>query len=113
MEELGVIFYLILVFLLFFGVPIKHLIALFGSEEKLAQLYENPEDYRDLALIQVANMVFLFLVYLGAWLMLRNAGPGSFNGIMLLPFIVIYFTVMVIHQKKINRLARNNEARWE
>jgi|GEM_PF-5786945 len=111
MEIVQMVIYSVLFFGALFGVPIGHAINLLFKEEMINSRYKKPEEYKDMAIIQVANLLFLVMVYLGFWWFLRDAGSGSFNGIMMLPFLIIYISVMVIHQKKIGRLALNNEKR--
>jgi len=98
-----------LIILVFFGAPLKHLIIIVGKNRKIKAIYKKPHEYYRLAEIQVGNLVFILAVFFVFWLMLRNAGTGSFNGIMIMPFLIIYIVVLIVHEVKISRLKRNKK----
>jgi hypothetical protein len=45
--------------------------------------------------------------------MLRGAGSGSFNSIMLLPFLIIYIVSVIVVEKKIDKLPWVKAKRWK
>ena len=100
------IIYGFILFVIVFGVPIGHLLNLIKGKDKVSQIYENSDDYIRLASIQFFNAVFLILIFLGFWLMLKDEGSGTFNGIMLAPFLIIYVLVIIFVEKKIDKLPR-------
>lgn len=106
MDYIIPVFYGFIMFVIVFGVPISHLINLIKGKDKVIQIYENSEDYIRLAAIQIFNAVFLLLFFLGFWLMLKDEGSGTFNGIMITPFLAIYVLVAVSVEKKIDKLPR-------
>ncbi|KAA3639470.1 MAG: hypothetical protein DWP95_10515 [Proteobacteria bacterium] len=106
MEILLPIFYSVLFFILLFGVPIQHLVTLLRRDNRIKETYEKPQNYYRLAHIHVVNLIFIWTVLFLAWLYFRDAGSGSFNGIMLAPFLLIYIMLCVLIEKKINKLPR-------
>ena len=106
MESIFYYFYLALFFILLFGVPIQHLIKLMKRDNRIKETYEKPDDYYRLAHIHVVNLIFIWMVFFFAWLYFKDSGPGSFNGILLSPFLFIYIMICVLLEKKINKLSR-------
>jgi len=106
MTEILSVFTFALILLAVFGLPLNHLYQLIRDDGTIDSTYEEPEEYRHLAMIQVGNMGFLLVVYFVFWWILSSHGPGSISGILLLPFIIMYFVTLVTTEKKINRLVR-------
>ena len=106
MEVILPIFYSVLFFFLLFGVPIQHLVTLMRRDNRIKETYEKPEDYYRLAHIHVVNLILIWTVLFIAWLYFKDAGSGSFNGIMLAPFLLIYIMLCVLIEKKIGNLSR-------
>ncbi len=96
-----------------FGIPIGHLANLLKGKDRYSQIYQNNNDYSRLATLQILNGVFLLLVFLGFWLMLTDKVLGTFNGLMLAPFLIVYILLVINIEKKIDKLPRNNRKRWE
>lgn len=112
MEYIFATLFYIFLFLVVFGLPLEHLINLLKNQEKIVTIYESPPEYRKLAAIQVVNMVFLLVVFISFWWMLKDAGSGSFNVIMLLPFLLIYIAINVVTEKGIRKLPRIKKDNW-
>lgn len=104
-------FYGFILFVLVFGVSIGHLFNLIKGKDKISQIYESSENYIQLASIQVFNAVFLLMVFIGFWLMLKDEGSGTFNGIMMAPFFIIYVLVVIFVERKIDKLPRMKKHR--
>ncbi len=101
-----------LVFIALFGIPIKHILVLIKGDEYIADTYEEPEKYKELAMKLIGNFIFIILVFLIFGFLLNSMGSGSLSGVLMLPFFVIYIAVMITYQKEINRLPLNNENKW-
>lgn len=80
-------------------------------DNRIKETYEKPDDYYRLAHIHVVNLIFIWLVLFFAWLYFKDSGSGSFNGIMLAPFLLIYIMLCVLIEKQINKLSRVRKGR--
>lgn len=98
------IFYSITAFFFVFGSPLIHVYRLFGGS--FAERFKDPDAYEALACGHLANLIFAITVIAWFWWQLKDEGSGSFNGIMALPFLVIYFVAQVLINKKIDGLEK-------